>query len=61
MECPLLLTLCGKKDICDVFRFSDKTEQIDVYIYGIDTFDYRIYPCRIYKVNGGCILGNKLV
>ena len=35
--------------------------QTDVYIYGIDTFDCRIYLCRIYKVNESCTLGNKLV
>ena len=43
------------------FNFFDMTEQIDVYKYGIDTFDYRMYPCHIYKVNESCTLGNKLV
>ena len=51
----------GKKDICEVYRIFDKTEQIDVYKYGIDTFDYRIYPCHIYKVNESCTEGNYVV
>ena len=35
--------------------------QIDVYIYGVGTFDYRIYLCRIYKVIKSCVLDNNLI
>ena len=35
--------------------------QTDVYNYGIDTFDCRIYLCRIYKVNESCTEGNYVI
>ena len=51
----------GKKDICEDSPFLEHQEQIDVYIYGIGIFDYQIYLCRIYKVNGSCTEGNYVI